>query len=70
MRRFMTGASFLTPRLYLQMEVQLSEGEGYQLVSGSSSRQFCLCGGLSESTKFNIKPLIVGEIDIEATVSY
>ena len=51
------------------MEVRLSEGEGFELSFSASSRQFCLCGGLSESTKFNIVPTVVGEIDIEATVS-
>ena len=51
------------------MEVRLSEGEGFQLSAGVSSRQFCLCGGQSESTKFNIVPTVVGEIDIEAIVS-
>ena len=51
------------------MEVRLSEAEGFSLTGGASSRQFCLCGGLSESTKFHIVPAVVGEIDIEATVS-
>ena len=51
------------------MEVRLSEAEGFSLTGGASSRQFCLCGGLSESTKFHVVPAVVGEIDIEATVS-
>ena len=50
------------------MEVRLSEAEGFSLTGGASSRQFCLCGGLSESTKFHVVPAVVGEIDIEATV--
>ena len=52
------------------MEVRLSEAEGFSLTGGASSRQFCLCGGLSESTKFHVVPAVVGEIDIEATVSF
>ena len=53
------------------MEVELGKTPGYSLVTGTvPSRQFCLCGGQSESTKFKIRPVVVGEIDIEATVRY
>ena len=52
------------------MQVNLAEMEGIEIkASGGSSRQFCLCGGDSETSTFYIIPTIIGEVDIEATVS-
>ena len=50
------------------MELSLAEPDGFQIESGMS-KQFCLCGGETETTKFYIIPTIIGEIDIQATVS-
>jgi hypothetical protein len=54
-----------------QLEVLFKETEGFLFSESSArSRQFCLCGENSESTKFFIIPTIIGEIDLEVIVSY
>jgi len=52
------------------MELTLRQTEGFEfMMNTANSRQFCLCGGDSESTKIYVVPTVVGEIDIEAVVS-
>jgi len=51
------------------MEMGLRHADGFSFTDTSArSRQFCLCGGKSESTKFYIEPTTIGEIDLTATV--
>ncbi|XP_060595045.1 alpha-2-macroglobulin-like [Ruditapes philippinarum] len=50
----------------ITLEVLFKETEGFLFSESSArSRQFCLCGGNSESTKFFIIPTVIGEIVLE-----
>ncbi|KAL4228080.1 Alpha-2-Macroglobulin [Mactra antiquata] len=57
---------------YLQecvpMQLDFKQTDGFEFREGGSlGKQFCLCGGNTESVKFYIIPTVVGEIDIEVT---
>ncbi|KAL3865695.1 hypothetical protein ACJMK2_043057 [Sinanodonta woodiana] len=52
----------------LTMEVRMKEAKYFRIQSALGAVQkMCVCGGNSNSAKFHIVPLKVGEIDLEAT---